>query len=84
VHANDQYLLVIRSVEDADPPALRQVTGGPPEKIMLQFRRAGVPVAENLTPVRIDPRHHVFDCAIFPRSIHCLKYQQEGIAIGRV
>src|SRR6202011_1326584 len=44
VHADDQHLLVIGSVEYADPSPFRQVTGGPPQKIMLQFRRAGMPV----------------------------------------
>ena len=42
VHADDQHLLVIGSVKDADPPAFRQVSGGSPQKIVLQFRRAGV------------------------------------------
>ena len=53
-------------------------------KIVLQFRRAGVPVAEHLAALRIDPGHHVPDCAVFPRSIHRLKYQKQGIAIGRI
>src|SRR6516165_4651321 len=75
VHADDQHLLVIASVENADPSPFRQVTGGPPEKIMLQFRRAGMSVAENLTALRIDPRHYVLNSAVFPGSVHCLKYQ---------
>src|SRR5215470_8500277 len=66
VHSDDQHLLIIGSVENADPPPIRQVTGGPPEKIMLQFRRAGMSVAENLTALRIDPRHYVLNNASFP------------------
>ena len=39
MHAGDQHLLVVGSVEDADPPAFRQITGGAPEKVVLQFGR---------------------------------------------
>src|ERR1700730_2854463 len=84
VYADDQHFLVIGSVEDADPPAFRQVTGGPPQKIVLQFHRAGVLIAEYLATLRVDPGHHVPNRAIFPRSVHCLENQQEGIATGRI
>src|ERR1022692_765173 len=40
--------------------------------------------AEYLAALRIDPRHHVLDSAIFSRRIHRLKDQQDGIAVGRV
>jgi hypothetical protein len=84
VHADDQHLLVIGSVEDANPSQFRQVTGGPPQKIVLQFRRAGVFVAVYLTALRIDPEHHVLDCAVFPGCVHRLENQETGIAIGCV
>ena len=74
VHADNQHLLVIGSVKDADPPAFRQVTGGSPQKIVLQFRRAWVSIAEYLAALRIDPGHHMPDCSIFSRSVHRLKY----------
>jgi len=48
---------------------------------MLQFDRAGMLIAEYLTTLRIDPGHHVPDRAIFPRSVHRLKDQKDGIAI---
>jgi hypothetical protein len=54
-------------IEDADPPAFRHITGGPQE-IMLQFRRAGMSIAENLTALRIDPRHHVLIAPSFPAA----------------
>src|SRR5436190_8845666 len=84
VHADDQYLLVIGSVEDADPPTFRQVTGGPPEKIVLQFRWAWMLEAEHPVALGVDPGHDVLDGAVFSRRIHRLKDQQYGIAIGRV
>src|SRR4029077_2641568 len=81
VYADDQNLLVIGSVEYADSSSFRQVARGPPQKIVLQFHRAGVLIAEYLATLRVDPGHHVPDRAIFPRSVHRLKYQQDGIAI---
>ena len=84
MHADDQHFLVIGSVEDADPPAFRQIAGGAPEKVVLQFGGAGMLEAEDLAALRIDPGHHVPDGAVFSRRIHRLKNQQHGIAIGRV
>ena len=82
MHADDQHLLVIGSVEDADPPALRQIARGAPEKIVLQFGGAGMLEAEHLAALRIDPGHHVLDGAVFSRRIHRLKDQQNGMAVG--
>ena len=84
MHADDQHLLVVGSVEDADPPAFRQIAGGAPEKIVLQFGGAGMFEAEYLAALRIDPGHHVLDGAIFSRRVHRLKDQQDGIAVGCV
>ena len=84
MHAGDQHLLVVGSVEDADPPAFRQIAGGAPEKIVLQFGGAGMLEAEYLAALRIDPGHHVLDGAVFSCRIHRLKDQQDGIAVGCV
>jgi hypothetical protein len=37
MHANDEHLLVVGTIEDADPPAFRKPARCAPEKIMLQF-----------------------------------------------
>ena len=81
---DDQHLLIVGSVEDADPPAFREITGGTPEKIVLQFGGAGVLEAEYLAALRVDPGHHVLDGAIFSCCVHRLKDQKDRIAIGRV
>ena len=82
MHAHDQHLLVIGSVEDTDPPAFRQIARGAPEKIVLQFGGAGMFEAEHLAALGVDAGHHVPDGAVFSRRIHGLKNQQEGVAIG--
>ncbi len=73
--AGDQHLLVIRSIEDADPPALGQIARGTPQKIVLQLLRARMFEAEYLTALRIDAGHYVPDGAIFSGGIHRLKDQ---------
>ena len=78
MHADDQHLLVIGAVEDADPPALRQIASGAPEKIVLQFGGARMFEAEDLAALRIDARHHVLDGAIFAGRIHRLEDQQDA------
>jgi hypothetical protein len=59
MHADDQHLLVIGTVEDADPSAFRQVAGRSPEKIVLQFGGAGMLEAEYLAALRWTHREAV-------------------------
>ena len=82
--ANDEHFLVIGTIEDADPPALRQTPGRAPEKIMFQFLGARLFETENLAALRIDPGHDVPDGAVLAGSIYPLKDQQQRIAVGRV
>ena len=84
MHAGDQHLLVIGAVEDADPPAFRQIARGAPQKIVLQFDGAGMLEAEDLAALRVDPGHHMPDGAVLSRRIHRLENQQDRIAVGCV
>ena len=51
---------------------------------MLQFRRAGMAVAEHLATLRVDPGHHVLDGPVFSSRIHRLENQQDGVGVGCV
>src|SRR5580704_17440703 len=84
MHADDQHLLVIGSVEDADPSALREISGRAPEKVVLQFRRARMLETEYLASLRIDAGHHMLDGAVLASRVHGLKNQQERMMNGRV
>ena len=84
MHAQDQHLLVIGAVEDADVAALRQVAGGAPEEIVLQLLGARMLVAEHLATLRIDAGHHVPDGAVLARRVHRLEDEQHGVAVGAV
>src|SRR5438093_1085091 len=84
MHAHDQHLLVIRTVEDADATALGQETRGAPEKIMLQLLGARVLEAEHLAALGIDAGHHVLDDAVLAGRVHRLEDEQKGMPVGRV
>ena len=82
--ANDEHLLIVGTIEDADPASLRQAAGRAPKKIMLQFFRARLLETANLAAFGIDPGHDVLDGAVLAGSVHSLKNQQQRIVIGRV
>jgi hypothetical protein len=84
MHANDEHLLLVGTIEDADSPAFRQTAGRAPEKIMFQLFGTRLFETENLAALRIDPGHDVPDGAVLAGSVHPLKNQQQRIAIGRV
>ena len=84
MHTNDQNLLIIGSVENADTAALRQILRRAPQKIVLQFRSTRMLEAEHLTALGIDAGHHMTDRAILACRIHRLKNQQHRIAVGCV
>jgi hypothetical protein len=84
MHADHQHFFVIRTVENPDPPALRQATIGAPEKIMRQFRAARLLKTENLTSLRIQSGHDVFDGAVLAGRIHGLKNNEQRMASIRI
>src|SRR5665213_3021560 len=73
--ANDQHVLVIGTIENADSPAFRQMTARAPEQIMFEFVSGRLFETENLATLRIYPGHDVTDGAVLAGSIHpCLLY----------
>src|ERR1035441_5247933 len=84
MHANYENLFIIGTIEDTNPPALRQPAGRAPKKIVLKFLCSRLLETENLTALRIDTGHDMPDGAVLARSIHSLKNQQQGIMVGRV
>ena len=84
MHANDKHLLIVGTIEDADPPSFRKPACCAPEKIMFQFLGAWLLETENVAAFRIDPRHDVPDGAVLAGRVHPLKNQQQRISVGRV
>ena len=73
MHAGCRHRSVVGTVEDAEPSAFRKITRGTPQEIMKQLDGAGMPEAEDLAFLRIDPGHHVPDRPIISSRIHRLK-----------
>jgi hypothetical protein len=84
MHANDQYVLVIRAIEDAYAPAFGKAARGAPEKIMFQLLGTRLFEAEDLAPLGIDSGHDVPDGTILTGCVNTLQYQEQGIVVGRV
>src|SRR6266487_3292986 len=72
MHTNDEYLLVVGTVEDADAAALWQPLHRPPEVIVIEFflRRALERI--DLSALRIQTAHHVLDGAVLSCGGHSL------------
>lgn len=51
---------------------------------MIQLLRARVFEAVNFAALWINSRHDMFDNAILARRVHCLKNEQDRVAIVRV
>ena len=62
------YILGQVAGEDADLTAFRQIAGGAPQEIVLQFGSAGMFEAEHLAALWIDTAHHVPDGAVLPAA----------------
>src|SRR5450830_53711 len=84
MYTYDQHLLVIGSVEDADPAAFRQTLGSTPQKIMFKFRGTRMLETEHLAALRIDARHHMANGSVLAGRVHSLKNQQYRIAVGGI
>src|ERR1041385_3178572 len=84
LHPHDEHVFVVRAVEDADAPALRQRAGRPPEEVVIELFGARRLERIDVAALRIDAGHHMLDGAILAGGIHCLEDDQERPAILRV
>src|SRR5262249_39487375 len=80
MHAHHQDLLVVRAVEDADPPARRQPPRAAPEKVVVKLLGARCLERMHLAAYRIDARYHMLDDAVLAARIHPLENDQDGPA----
>jgi len=69
MHPDDQYLLIVGTIENRDPSALRQISGRPPEKVVFQLHFRGLLEAVDPTALRIDAGHHMADRAVLSRGV---------------
>ncbi len=81
MHAHDEDLLVVRAVEDADAPALRQALDVAPHEVVVEVLPRGLLEREHLAALRIDARHDVLDGAVLAGRVHRLKHEQQRPAV---
>src|SRR4029077_16172793 len=82
VNPDNQYLLIIRPIKNANPSSLREPLGRPPEVIVVQFFMRGALEAGDFASLWVEARHHVLDRAILSRGIQSLEHQQKGVGIS--
>src|SRR5262249_28159129 len=84
MHADDEGLLVVAAVEDADAPALRKALHAPPEVIVVEVLGRRRLERDDIAALRIDPGHDVLDRPVLASSVHGLEDEQHGPAVLRV
>ena len=77
VHTHNEDFFVVRAIEDADAPALRNFDGVAPQEIVRQLLVGGLLERKDIDPLRIDARHDVLDRAVLARRVHCLEDEQQ-------
>ena len=84
VHAYDEHLLVVGTVEDPDAAALRQRAEASPHVVMVELLLRGRLERGHVAALRVDTREDVLDRAVLPRRIHRLEDQEQRPPILRV
>ena len=81
VHTDNEHLLIVRPVEDADAATLRQALLAAPQVVVIKIFQGGLLERVHLAPLRVHPRHDVADGAILAGGVHRLEQQQQGVAV---
>jgi hypothetical protein len=79
VHADDEHLLVVRAVEDADLAARRQALLIAAQVVLIELARGRDLEALDPDALRIDAAHHVADGAVLPRGIERLEHHDDAV-----
>ena len=75
--ADDEHLLVVGAVEDADTATLRDRLVGAPQEVVVELLRGRLLEREHLAALGIHAGHHVLDRRILARRVHGLEHEQE-------
>jgi hypothetical protein len=81
MHPDDEHLLVMGPVEDADPAPPGQGALVPPEKVVVQLFGGGLFEGMNLHCLRVDAAHHVLDGAVLAGRVEPLQDEEHAIHI---
>ena len=81
VDFDDEHVLIVRAVEDADASAFGQGLHVAPEEVVVEFFGRGFFKAEDLTALGVHAGHDVADGSVFAGGVHCLEDQQQRMRI---
>src|SRR4051794_18887698 len=70
--ADDERLLVVGAVEDADHAARRERDRRAPQEVVVELLHRGDLEARHLDALRVDPAHDVLDRAVLPGRVEGL------------
>ena len=84
MHAHDQAFLVMRAVENPDPPARRHALRHAPEEIVIEFLGGRRLEGMHLAAHRIHAVEHVLDDAALAGCVHALQDHQHRPFVLRV
>src|SRR5260370_23250487 len=81
MHPDDEHLLVVGPVEDADPAPAGQRALVTPEEVVVKLFRGWLFEGPDRYPLRVDTAHHVLDGAVLARGVESLQHQEhaEGV-----
>ena len=82
--ADDEHLLVVGAIEDADAASFGELAVGAPEEVVLELFGAGLLEAVDVAAFGVDAAHDVADGAVFAGGVHALEDEKEGVAVGAV
>ena len=77
MHADDEHLLVVGAVEDADVAARGQTHRGAPQEVVVDLVRRRNLERVHLAALRVDAGHDVLDGAVLARRVHRLEDDEE-------
>src|SRR3984885_13627980 len=83
MHPDDEHLLVVGAVEDADPAPPGQSALVPPEEIVVQLLGGGLFEGTDLHRLRVDAAHHVLDGAVLAGRVESLQHQEHAVRVLR-
>jgi hypothetical protein len=84
VHPDDQHVLVVAAVEDADHPLGRKGLPDPPQEILLRLLVGRLLERRDPESLRVDQPHRVSQGPALARGVHALEHQEGRPAVPDV
>src|SRR5215212_10440508 len=81
---DDEHVLVVGAVEDADPTPGRSAPVVSPQEVMVGLNGTRSLERRHPAPLRVDTAEDVLDGAVFPSRIHSLQHDEQTLFILRV